>query len=336
LLRALQPSFVLIADNTLCQTALLQRVCWDANLPVHFYERGLLPETLMIESRGIQAWSDLRTHWLAQEMPPCELAAYERIRAYYLSRKPQKYNQPDFKGGGDELRRQLGLDGKKLIVFLGGGYEANGHAPKGGNYERQFFPAFPTTNDALLELQAAVGRIANAALVFKPHPLDPDPYAVARVQGVKIVKDVNVHALIDAADVVAAQYTTLQFEAALYEKPILLLARSAWWGRNAAYEVNRLEELTEMTKAALERRDWNTHRANAHAFVTWMMNSFLIGHTEGVPARRNLGDLARFIADTSLNGHGLPSAEERCARAQDSLKLRGSVPACDSELQFQT
>jgi chemotaxis methyl-accepting protein methylase len=333
LLRVLQPNFVMIADNMLCQTALLQRACWDADIPVQIYERGLLPETLMLESRGIQAWSDLRTHWLAQEIPACNEAAYEKIRAYYLSRKPQKYNQPDFNGGGSEIRSTLGVGGKKLIVFLGGGYEANGHAAKGGNYERQFFPAFPTTNDALLELNAVVQRLPNTTLVFKPHPLDPNPYAIARVQGLKIVKDVNVHALIDAADVVAAQYTTLQFEAALYEKPILLLARSAWWGRNATYEVDVREDLAPMVKAAMERRDWKVRQEHSHAFITWITQQFLIGHTAGVPARRNLHDLAHFIASTSSDARGLPSLEERCAAIQQALKLCGQQPISERQLQ---
>jgi len=326
LLRKLQPNFVLIADNMLCQTALLQRACWDNHIPVQIYERGLLPETLMLESRGIQASSDLRTNWLAREMGAADEAAYERIRAFYVSRKPQKYNQPDFAGGGAELRHSLGVDGKKLVVFLGGGYEANGHAARGGNYERQFFPAFPTTNDALLELRAATATFPNTAFVFKPHPLDPNPYAIARVQGTTILKDINVHALIDAADVVAAQYTTLQFEAALYEKPVLLLARSAWWGRNATYEVACAEELGTVLKAALERSDWDARRNNAHAFVTWIMNQFLIGNTTEVPTHSHLGDLARFISNTALDGRGLTSPEERCAQAQAALKLRGNLP----------
>jgi hypothetical protein len=327
LFRALRPNFVMIADNTLCQTALMQRTCWDNDIPVQIYERGLLPETLMLESRGIQAWSDLRTHWLSRDIPAADEAAYERIRAYYLARKPKKYDQPDFNGGGSELKRSLGIEGKKLIVFLGGGYEANGYAGKEGNYERQYFPAFPTTNEALLELRAITAKMPNTAFVFKPHPLDPDPYAIAKVQGTTIVKDVNVHALIDASDVIISQYTTLQFEAALYDKPILLLSRSAWWGRNATYEVTRQEELAPMLHAALERRDWQTRRRNSRAFLTWMADHFLIGNTSEVPTRSHLKDLARFIAQTALDGRNMASAEERCLQAQQILNLRGNIPA---------
>jgi hypothetical protein len=321
ILRALQPGFVLIADNTLAQTALLQNICFAEGIPVQIYEHGLLPETLMLESRGIQAWSDMRTHWLAQEMPASadDLATYEKIRDYYITRKPQKYDQVDFGGGGAEVRRQLGLEGKKTVVFLGGGYEANGHSRNGGIYERHFFAGFPTTQSALSALWQAVKKMPGTALVFKPHPLDPQTYSVAKIQGVKVVTDLNVHALIEAADVVAAQYTTLQFEAALYDKPVLVLARSAWWGRNATYEVESPEDLPVMLEAALQRHDWRTHQANARAFNTWMMQQILIGCTTEVPARRNLNDMAKFIARIAVDSRSLPDAGVRWEQAKEKL-----------------
>lgn len=329
LLQTLQPGFLLIADNTLAQTALLQGVCLDAGFPVQIYERGLLPETLMLESRGIQAWSDMRTHWLAQDLPASanDAAAYERIRSYYLARKPQKYAQADFAGGGAEIRRQLGLIGKRVVVFLGGGYEANGHAPKGGRYEKHFYTGFSTTQEALMGLWREIEKTPNVALVFKPHPLDPDSYAIARIEGVHVIRDLNVHALIDAADVVAAQYTTLQFEAALYDKPLLLLARSAWWGRNAGYEVGSREDLSGKLAAAIARRDWQARQTNARAFNTWMMDQVLIGCTAEVPARRNLRDLAKFIARNSIDSRSLPSAESRWQQTRDALdQLRSLKP----------
>ena len=275
----------------------------------------------MLESRGIQAWSDMRTHWLAQELPASahDAAAYERIRSYYLARKPDKYAQADFGGGGADLRRQLGLEDKKVVVFLGGGYEANGHAPKGGVYERHFYTGFPTTESALMSLWKTVQKKPGASLIFKPHPLDPQSYSVAKIQGVQVMRDVNVHALIDAADVVAAQYTTLQFEAALYDKPVLLLARSAWWGREAAYEVESPEDLQSKLEAALERRDWPGHHARSRAFNNWIMDQVLIGCTAEVPARRQLRDLAKFISRMAMDASGLAGADLRWRQTQEAL-----------------
>jgi hypothetical protein len=209
---------------------------------------------------------------------------------------------------------------KKIVVFLGGGYEANGHAPKSGIYERHFYTGFPTTEAALAALRQAVEKTPGTELIFKPHPLDPTTYSAARIQGVKVVTDVNVHALIDAADVVAAQYTTLQFEAALYDKPILALARSAWWGRDAAYEVESPEDLPAKLEAALQRRDWPAHQAHARAFITWMMDQVLVGCKSDAPARRHLRDLATFISRTMVDAHGLAPCEERRRNMEHALQ----------------
>src|SRR5665213_660577 len=242
LLKTLDPGYVLTWDSTCPLAIITQDLCQKGGWPVQTLERGLLPETLMIESRGIQAFSDLRTHWMAQEIPESayDAAAFERIRSFYLDRKPQKYDQPSFSGGGHQLREELGLGDKKAVVFLGQ-YDPCGFAPPDSQMRRNHSPIFRSTEDTLMSLWPALKYHRETALVFKAHPLDGNPYTQAREEGVHIVKNVNVHALIDLADVVVAQFTTLQFEAALYDKPVVLAARSAWWGRGATYEVHQRE-----------------------------------------------------------------------------------------------
>jgi glycosyltransferase involved in cell wall biosynthesis/FMN phosphatase YigB (HAD superfamily) len=326
-LDTLQPGYVLTWDPTSPLAQMLQSLAREAGLPVLGIERGLLPETLMVESRNLQGYSDLRTHWLAQEKPAsaADPAAYEQIRSYYVSRKPQKYDQPEFGGGGNGLRQTLGLAGKKVIVFLGH-YDACGLVPPDSNQRCYNSPAFASTADALMAVGNILAGNPGMAVVFKPHPQDAHAYAAAQASGIHIVRDVNVHALIELADVVATQFTTLQYEAALYEKPVVLLGRSAWWGRQAAYEVDRPADLPAVLEAALQRRDWPTHQANAHAFITWMMDQFLIGCSAAVPARRKLHDFAGFIARTSLDGRPLPSPEERVQRTAQALEQLCSAP----------
>ncbi|HXT11676.1 MAG TPA: hypothetical protein VN873_08935 [Candidatus Angelobacter sp.] len=320
ILETLQPGYVLTWDPTSPMAQILQALAREAGLPVQGLERGLLPETLMIESRGIQGYSDLRTHWLAQDIPASasKPEKFERIRDYYLSTKPQKYAQPEFGQGGAALRESLGLKGKKVIVFLGH-YDACGLVPKNSNQRRYNSPVYDSTADALTAVGDILAQDASVAVVFKPHPIDSVPYVLANVQGIRVVRDVNVHALIDLADVVVAQFTTLQFEAALYEKPVVLLARSAWWGRNAAYEVNSKAELIPALQAALARKNWPIHSANARSFLAWTMEHFHIGRTATVPARRDLRDFAKFVATTSLDSRHLPPATERWEQVEHAL-----------------
>jgi hypothetical protein len=319
ILKTLQPGFVLTWDSTSPLARVAHGLCLEAGMPVQSLERGLLPETLMIESRGIQGHSDLRTHWLAQEISAAEPSAYERVRSFYVNRKPQKYQQPEFNGGGAQLREEWKLGAKKAVMFFGH-YDPCGLTPADGAQRRYHSPAFASTEDLLMSLGALLKNSTDCALIFKPHPLDKNPYAAAAAQGTRIVNDVNVHALMDLASVVVAQFTTLQFEAALYEKPVLLAGRSAWWGRGATYEVARREDLGSGLLAALRGEDWAARSANARVFLTWIMEHWLIGCSSVVPARRNLSELAKFLATTSLEANADTSAEKRVASAQKQFE----------------
>ncbi len=223
-----------------------------------------------------------------------------------MKRKPQKYQQPEFNGGGAQLREEwkLDVDSKRAVVFFGH-YDPCGLVPADSAQRRYHSPAFASTEDTLMSLCALLKNSTENALIFKPHPLELQrihmPRRRSRVQS-RIVTDVNVHALIELADVVVAQFTTLQFEAALYDKPVVLAGRSAWWGRNATYEVARREDLGPALLAALHGEDWAVRSANSRAFLGWIMDHWLIGCGPGVPARRNLSDFANFIAANFAGG----------------------------------
>lgn len=326
-LRTLQPNFALTWDPTSPLAQVLQAACRADGRPVLGMERGLLPDTLMVDSHGIQGRSDVRTHWLAEEMRHAKAneAAYETIRSYYRKFRPQKYAQPDAVGGS-ALRAKLGLQGKKIVVFLGH-YDACGLAPKGSNEQRYNSPAFASTNEALLAVWAAVEKTPGAALVFKPHPIDRDPYAVARVEGVHLLRDAHVQDLIEMADVVAAQFTTLQYEAALHDKPVLLLARSAWSGWDATYEVLRRTDVPSQLQAALAGTGWAARRANARRFLTQIMERYLVGCTPEVPTRRRLPELASFIARTALDDAHQPPREDRFAQLLQALETLQPAPS---------
>jgi len=110
-LERLQPGYVLTWDPTSPMAHLLQSLARAAGLPVQGIERGLLPETLMVESRSLQGYSDLRTHWLAQELPAsaADPVAYERICAYYLSASR------DLAAGGTPCAAASGWQGSRSL-----------------------------------------------------------------------------------------------------------------------------------------------------------------------------------------------------------------------------
>jgi tetratricopeptide (TPR) repeat protein len=325
LLQNLQPGLVLAWDSTSPMAQILHSACVEMGFPSQYLDRGLLPETLMVESRGTMGLSDVRAHWLAHRLPcsAYNLETFERIRAYYLARKPLEHEQPPYGAGGAELRRSLGLQNKRAVVFFGH-HDLESPSPAANTHRSYHSPGFASTDDFLMSLSAEVQRRPQTTLLFNPHPLDTDSHVTAEKAGIRIVRNVNLHALIEASDVVAAQFTTSQFEAVLYDKPILLAACSPWWGRNATYEVPCKNDLGSALDAALKLEGWSERFENARAFITWLMDSWLIGRTSEVPTRNRLADFARFITSTSLLLTELPPPKDRI---KTTLEQFVSVPA---------
>lgn len=322
LLQTLAPGAVLLWNSTHPQTAMLQMECWRTGIPVYAIERGLLPDTLMLDHWGIQGASDVRRNWLAQDLQitgdPASLQ--QAARNYYLTRRPQKYAQAAFGGGGAELRRRLGVEDKRVVLHLGQG-DAAGLWPREARAARQNAPVWESTRHCLAALKKAVAQVPGTVLLFKPHPLDATSYAELLDGSVLTVNELNVHALIEAADVVAAQFTTLQYETVFYDRPVLLMARSAWWGRGCTYEVNDCAELLPLLRAALAREDWASRRQRAWQFIVWALDQYLVGCFPEVPARHSLDDLAVFLARAAWDSATLPPPDVRYWQVLEQLAL---------------
>ncbi|HEY0967490.1 MAG TPA: hypothetical protein VGD88_08880 [Opitutaceae bacterium] len=295
-LNHLKPACVLVWDDGPAVSSCLRQLCWEQGVPVQVLERGLLPGTLMIERHGMASYSDLRSAWLADEMelPAGADELYRAAQEFYLRSKPTKYAQPEFGHGAGEWREKIGGAGRRVVVFFGH-VDAGTHGTSNSPLGRNGNPAFASTLDALRALAQVVAERNDAVLVFKPHPFDPTDYTKEDLKGGFLLRDANIHALIELADLVAAQFTTIQYEAVFYGKPVLALTRSPWWGRDATYEVNTAESLAETVDAALARRDWMRKESNARSFLTWMLHRFLIAWAPGVPARRGISDFAQYL-----------------------------------------
>jgi len=295
-LELLDPGVVLAWDPFHPQSRLLQRVCVERGVAWFSIERGLLPGTLMIESRGLNGWSDLQTHWL---MDPAAVtgmdeARFGRLAEWYRTCRPRKYADVP-RQSAERLRAELGVENRRVVLILGH-FDACGMVPAASRVRRYHSPHFPSTESMVMAVWRELGARPDLAVVFKPHPLDFQPYAVARIEGVTVLKEADPLALIELADVVVAQFTTLQFEAVFYDKPVVLLGRSPWWGLGATYEVRTPEELGAALEAALARREWQERRSRARKFLLWLMDRFLFACAPEVPARHGLEDLAGHIA----------------------------------------
>ena len=326
LFEELQPALVLAWGNSLAQSVVLQQLAAQQGRPCWVIERGMLPGTLMIEMAGQGGqtelnWSfNLQNAWRNSEDISLFAAAQEICRRS----RSTKYAQADFLVP-EIFHEKFNPERKPLVALLLQHDAASCLVPHDFTGAKIHSPAFPSSTDAIAQLGAAA-REANCKLIVKPHPIDQTDYSTCENPSVSVVRDVNLHSLIGAADVVAAMTSTAQFEALLHEKPLLLLARSALADKGVAYEVKSPAQLRPMLRAALSRENFAERQVNAKRFVSFLLQNFSVSLSDEIPTGSTLADLAKFLAQNAVAAAPARSLEDRLTGIGDWLLLWESRP----------
>ena len=335
LIERVRPACVLTWGSTLPPSILLKRAAEEHGIPVWVWERGLLPDTLMLDQMGHGAGSDLNTSFLARAFATDAAAPgrYEKARDYYLSRRSTKYVQAA-PLSREEFARQFNPQGRKVVSFLGHYDHGVGLFPLDHGYAIANMPAYATTADTLQALAGVIRQREDATLIFKPHPLDGTNYQACENDQVRKVTEVSLHDLFEYSDALVFQHSTAQFEAMFYERPIVLLARSAITRWRACYELEPGSTLAQVIDRALRQEDFATLRGKQRAFIDAVLHYYLVRTTDEMPAQHALGDLAEFLSHNALLGstrQTLASALGAFANDVPALPLkygvgRGSLP----------
>jgi hypothetical protein len=322
LLDDMEPDTVSVWNAALPQGRLLQTACLARGIPCFGTERGLFPETMMLEAREVGAQSELvlspvlRSALRAAPAQPKRLA---EIRAHYAQRDFSRYPaQP--RRSGAELRARAGIPtGARCMVLVLSG--AAGHwLPRSLPGMRFSSPWFDSAQSALAALLAAMPQ--DAFLIVQDHPVDHGHWTPAAHPRLRHLRGEHLGSLFDASDLLAfLGATTVQHEALLTDKPLLLLSRSQLSGLGAAYEFGG-DALAELIGRAFERQDHAAQADVVERYVPFLFEHALFGLT-GSPARQSAQDFADHLA--ALNSaHAVP-AQKRIERwvanaSQDMLR----------------
>lgn len=329
LLEALQPSVVLVWGSTLAQSVLLQQLAIQQGRPCWVIERGLLPDTLMIELAGQGGQSEL--NWSFNLMNAWRHAAdnglFDAAKARFCSTRSTKYAQAEYLDpAAFHLRHNPAH--RKLVALMLQQDAGSGFVPDHYQGSRIHAPVFRSSLDTIIRL-SPVARELNCTLIVKPHPNDKVDYSGYCNEHVCVTRDVNLHSLIAAADVVAVMTSSTQFEALLYGKPILLLGHSPLSNKGIAYEPTAPGELSSALKSALQQEGLAERDANAKRFLGFVLEHCSIALTTDVPAGSNLSDLCRFLRQNAAPNVSAPTGEDRLSAARSLLSewSRGAASA---------
>jgi hypothetical protein len=325
ILDILRPSSVLAWNPTVPQSRIFLAEANERGVPSWGLERGLLPNTLMLESRSVSALTDLSLSPALRSTLRAHVFDPERvtqIRSHYLSSLPTKYPSRDHCDGAS-MRRRLGIPADAGMFCLFGSAEAANTTPRSNHERRLTSPFFANLPTAAAALYDALAVDPNRWLVIQAHPIDRPHLTLSQGTRLVVTDAENIHSLLAAADVCAVLgCSTVQFEALIHEKPLLLLSRSQLSGTSAAYEFAG-GDLASVVEAAANRNGWNERRSAADRFLDFTCEHFLYGY-RGAPVRHDLDSLCDLLADVRAPDDD--TADTRLQRFADFLRSFGTDP----------
>lgn len=313
LLAELQPAVVLTWGSSLPQSVVLQQLALQQGRPCWVIERGFVPQTLMVEMSGQGGVSEWNTSFALQRAlrRGTSTTAFRAFQQQYVTQRASKTPVAADALSAEEIRRRHCPDRQRLVSVLLQHDEASGLAPVSFAGARQHTRGIPTAAEAVQYLAAAAAARSDCQLLVRPHPLDLADYSAFESATLRVVRDGSLHALLQASDAVACMTSTCQFEALLYEKPLILLARSVLAGKGVAYEALNPADVAPALASALAFEGFTDRLERGRRFLSFALENFLITLGEELPELPTLRDFAAWLRTQSGTPLPLPSSEDR-------------------------
>jgi FMN phosphatase YigB (HAD superfamily) len=294
-LETLEPDSVFIWNPTVPAGRLLQSLCSVYTIPSYGIERGVYPETMMIDHLGIGAMGDLNLDFALRQharSATINSDALAQIRDYYAGRGAGKYKAKHAETSPDQLRARNGVPaGKRLVtLFLSA---AASWAPRSLHGSRYSSPWFADATAAINALLEATGE--DTHILVQDHPLNRKTTVMPQHPRLSVSEGEPIRTMLAASDAAAVLgATTVQHEALLTDTPVVLLSRSQLSGKGVCYEYDG-GALDALLESAIARDGWEARREQIARYVPFLFDHVLIGQPGGL-ARTTVLDLAEQIA----------------------------------------
>ncbi len=310
LLDRLEPDVVSIWNTQLPQGRIFQLLCEEQDIPVFTIERGLLPDTLLLDRARIHSASELSNSLIHSSVMRSYRANVEIVsqyREYYQRNKPAKYGKGDPTG---EQSKQLSATKKPILLVLGQA-QGGGVLPRRNHLARRNFPGFEDYSQVLKQLHR---ELPGMQLAFRDHPINRLENEATEVPSGTLRPEAGpLYEVIEAASVVVVLgASTALFETLVLEKPLVVVGNTQVSAIKPYFEC-RDGNAVPAVKAALAE-GFEAIRGTADRALSFLLEHVLVAENPGVPAKQQLTDLAEFLADYDLSRE--TSLEERFTKLQ--------------------
>lgn len=252
LLDKVHPQRVVLWNEFYAFHMIFDHICAAKKIPVMYMEFGCIPGTLSLELLGQQGESYIARHpWRFRTLPVRreEIRFAETVKQYIVERRLNRNKQPEY-GRLNIKKEEIG---KPIIVYFGQNDYESGLAPYTEKSRKYHSPFLKSTQEGFEILQNLAEK-NNWILIYKPHPImqnlgmDED----VSFQDIRM-NDINIHELIDCADVVVTILSQSAYEAIMRDKPVVMLGYTELHKSGIIYEAYSQQKVEKILKQAIKK-----------------------------------------------------------------------------------
>lgn len=320
LITEIKPSLVFVWGNLLPQSLIFKELLESFNIPSFFLERGYFPGTLMIEDLLNQELNNFSTQ-INLFSDQSDFSDYFRLKNFYIENLQSKYSENhDFEL--ENFIQNKKENGFKIISFYG--THDTAYFPSEQNYSKEVSLIFRYTTEAINFLSQHISKLPNTILIFKPHPNDNNDYSGFESDNVIVTKNFFNKKLFKLSDVIIVGNSTIQYEALLSEKPVVLIAKSAVYNFDATYNPQSKDNLIESISLAIRKEDFNKKLFNSKIFFNYLIKSkiFFYSYDSSV---KNLNDFAEFIAENATDISSNTDLSEKLSSFESKIFIQRQI-----------
>lgn len=238
---------------------IIKGIACDRGIPVFYMEFGSIPGTFAFESSGQMGESYPAVKYKEFAGQPVSEEELQRAGEIWEYLKQSKLNRNVQNSSEHEKKVLHALDTDKPIVFLAGQNDfESGLCPYREHTKKYHSPVFKSSYEALLYF-AELAEKNNWTLLYKPHPI---VYALGSQtekipRHVIVLNEMDIHELIDAADVTVTILSQVGYVSTIREKATVMLGYTQLRGKSCTYEAFQKDGIEETLKRAIKDRFQN-------------------------------------------------------------------------------
>ncbi len=315
LLDTLKPEKVLIWNQFSAMHEIMANICYEKKIPVIFMEFGVLPGTFSIDTKGQMGESSIAVNhneFLNQKVSEEEILHAKQIIKYIKDVKLNRNKQP-INSELDNVKDKLQV-GKPTIVLFGQSDYESGLCPY-TKHTKRFHSPLAMSSEESLEIINRIAEKNNYNIIYKPHPAMKYLNLKSRIKSnIIVVDEVNVHDLIDMADVVVTILSQTSYEALVRGVPVVMIGYNQLRGKGCTYEAFDEKLIESAINDAINNGFKKEQKEAFDRHVAQLLKYYLYDDliVKGIEIGRSPEEFAKFLISYSNENN----TKERCKKGE--------------------